>query len=207
MASKDPRPALDLRAERTRQLVLAAAQQLLLEEGWDAVTHVRLAAATGISRMTLYRHWPTRIAMMKEAMKDAVEGRHATVSGDVRTDLTTEMQLMRTEILAPPGARMLAMLLERAQLDPEVAGIRSGSVHKACSGLVRVLQAAVDANVFAADLDIDAAVTRLAGPCVHQLLANGKPLTASFVNDVVAMFLHRFEATSAAPARPCTPST
>src|SRR4051812_34044065 len=100
----------DPRAERTRRRAMAAAQELLIAEGWDSLTHVRLAAATGISRMTLYRHWPTRIEMLRDVMKDAAETRHAEDSGDAHRDLRLEMQLIRTELLTPPQVKMLAML-------------------------------------------------------------------------------------------------
>jgi hypothetical protein len=88
---------------------------------------------------------------------------------------------------------MLAMLLERAQLDPDVAAIRDESVPKACSGLVGVLEAGIRAGALPIDLGIGEALAQLVGPCVHRLLANGKPLTAPFVDEVVDFFLHRFE--------------
>lgn len=200
-AAPAPPAGLDPRAERTRQSAVAAAKQLLIDEGIDALTHARVASETGISRMTLYRHWPTRMAMLKDALSQAAEARHTTISGDLARDVTTEMQLIRQELLSPARGRLLAALVEQAQLDEEIAALRDESVAKACSGLATVLRAGVESGSLPAGLDVSAAVAWLVGPCVYQLLGNGTPLTAAFVDDVVETFLRRFKGFSPAADR------
>jgi len=49
---------MDPRVVRTRRDVLAAAREVLLEEGWEGVTVSRVADRSGYARTTLYRHWP-----------------------------------------------------------------------------------------------------------------------------------------------------
>ncbi|WP_372728535.1 TetR/AcrR family transcriptional regulator [Nocardioides sp.] len=46
-------------AEATEEVVLTAALDLLLVEGVAALTPQRLHQETGVSRSTIYRHWPT----------------------------------------------------------------------------------------------------------------------------------------------------
>jgi AcrR family transcriptional regulator len=171
---------------------MATAKRLLIDEGLDALTHARVAIETGVSRMTLYRHWPTRLAMLKDALSEAAEARHTNVSGDLRRDVRTEMQLIRQELLSPTRGRLLAALVERAQLDDGLAALRDESVAKACSGLETVLRAGLELGTLPADLDVGAATAWLVGPCVYQLLGNGKALTSSFVDEVVETFLCRF---------------
>jgi AcrR family transcriptional regulator len=46
--------------ERTRRHVLAVARELLPEVGPAGLTYSLLAERAGVTRQTLYRHWPAR---------------------------------------------------------------------------------------------------------------------------------------------------
>jgi AcrR family transcriptional regulator len=59
--------ALDPRVVRTRRDVLDATITELVEGGWDAVTHARVAARAGYAKATLYAHWPDRLALVSDA--------------------------------------------------------------------------------------------------------------------------------------------
>ncbi|MGW6930990.1 TetR/AcrR family transcriptional regulator [Lentzea sp. NPDC054927] len=58
----------DPRSLRSREAILNAARDLLLESGPSAVTHVQIAERAGIGRATVYRHWPQAEALLLEAM-------------------------------------------------------------------------------------------------------------------------------------------
>lgn len=69
---------LDPRLDATRTLATEAALKLLQEQGMLAVTHSAISNATGISRSTLYRHWPKL-----EDLRNATIARAATMPGTV----------------------------------------------------------------------------------------------------------------------------
>ena len=81
--------AVDPRIDATRNLSLEAALSLLQEKGVLAVTHAAISRETGISRSTLYRHWPLlqdlRNAAFARAAKAEVDPR--PVHGPLRDDL------------------------------------------------------------------------------------------------------------------------
>jgi AcrR family transcriptional regulator len=58
----------DPRFQRSRQAILSAARELLLEKGPAAVTHVQVAERAGVGRATVYRHWPRADQLLGEAM-------------------------------------------------------------------------------------------------------------------------------------------
>jgi AcrR family transcriptional regulator len=58
----------DPRFLRSRQAILHAARELLLERGPAAVTHVQVAERAGVGRATVYRHWPRAELLLVEAM-------------------------------------------------------------------------------------------------------------------------------------------
>src|SRR5262245_40978443 len=96
-AKKRVRP----QAERTRQVVLNAAFSLLEDEGLDALRHARLAEVSGVSRMTLYRHWPTPFDLWRDTLEQAAKVTHAEPTGEVVADLKREMQILRRQLLTP----------------------------------------------------------------------------------------------------------
>ncbi|MGW6442855.1 TetR/AcrR family transcriptional regulator [Lentzea sp. NPDC055074] len=58
----------DPRFQRSREAILNAARELLLESGPAAVTHVQVAERAGVGRATVYRHWPRPEPLLVEAM-------------------------------------------------------------------------------------------------------------------------------------------
>jgi AcrR family transcriptional regulator len=58
------------RVQRTRNRLLATARKLLSEAGPAGLTYSMLAERSGITRQTVYRHWPSRAALLVELMLD-----------------------------------------------------------------------------------------------------------------------------------------
>ncbi|GIF25346.1 AcrR family transcriptional regulator [Actinoplanes tereljensis] len=58
----------DPRFLRSREAILHAARELLLEKGPAAVTHVQVAERAAVGRATVYRHWPRAEVLLGEAM-------------------------------------------------------------------------------------------------------------------------------------------
>ena len=55
--------------QRTHGLMLDAARDLLNENGPAAVTHLRVAEASGVARATVYRHWPDRADILVDLLR------------------------------------------------------------------------------------------------------------------------------------------
>ncbi len=56
------------RVERTRQVVLAVARELLSERGPGDLTFSVLSRRSGVGRQTLYRHWPNRASLLVDVV-------------------------------------------------------------------------------------------------------------------------------------------
>src|SRR5580698_11636140 len=56
--------AANPRVRRTRDRILAAARELLAETGPAGLTYSLLAERAGVTRQTLYRHWPSRSGLL-----------------------------------------------------------------------------------------------------------------------------------------------
>ncbi len=93
----------DPRVTRTRNDVLGAAVRILVEHGWDEVTHARVAKEAGYSRATVYAHWPDRIDLLRDAFGRYGQMPHHEPTGDAVTDLRGEVEsFCRAMVRVPP---------------------------------------------------------------------------------------------------------
>lgn len=79
---------LDPRIVRTRELVLAATAELLVEQGFERVTIEAIAERTGIARSTIYRNWPSRAELFVEAFDRICTFTEVPDLGSIREELT-----------------------------------------------------------------------------------------------------------------------
>jgi len=176
------RPRDDVRHD-----VLTAAGRLLLKEGMAGFTIERVAALAGVSKVTIYKWWPSKGAL-------ALDGYSATVqaalefpdSGDVEADLTAQLRSFVRLLTGSPAGRLVAELIGQAQTDPDLAAAWSRIYSGPRRALaVDVLQRAKERGQVRADVDPQVVVDQLWGACYHRLLLPDQPLTEAFADALV----------------------
>jgi AcrR family transcriptional regulator len=105
-------PAPTLRSARAKDVV-AAARRILEDEGAEALTMRRLAAALGIRAPSLYKHFPTKraveAALIEQGLLEFGEVLHAAVSAGGRASSAQRLlDAYRTAALANPALYRLA---------------------------------------------------------------------------------------------------
>ncbi|HYY19680.1 MAG TPA: helix-turn-helix domain-containing protein, partial [Streptosporangiaceae bacterium] len=75
------------RSIRSHQAILAATTQLLAEVGYTALTIEGVATRARVGKATVYRWWPSKGALVMEAMGTALDMTRVTETGDLRHDL------------------------------------------------------------------------------------------------------------------------
>ena len=58
---------VDLRVRHSKEVVMATTYELLSEEGLAGVTVDAVARRSGVAKTTIYRHWPSREALLLDA--------------------------------------------------------------------------------------------------------------------------------------------
>lgn len=104
-------------------MVLTAALDLLLGEGAGALTAQRLHQATGVSRSTIYRHWPSPAGVL-EALIDVAPSPCVTPSGDLEADLHGEVDALCNRLRDKPVGAFLQALVAAASIDGAVVELR-----------------------------------------------------------------------------------
>jgi AcrR family transcriptional regulator len=178
----DPRP------HRTRNTALAAARRLLLEEGLEAVTHLRVATAAGLGRKTIYRHWPTKTELLRDSLSTR-EWAQVELSGDLPVDLARHLEQLRRALVEGPLARILAAILERAAVDPSFLPLHQALAAEGVRPLTKILRTGVRSGRLPPDLDLHLALGLLEGPLFYRVLVLGERPNSGLIPSLLAAFL------------------
>lgn len=181
----------DRRISRTREVVLGAAFELLVNEGHQAVTPLAISEKTGVARTTVYRHWPQQSDLLFDCMSFRTPALEVYDSGDIRADLVLQLTYLRDMLEDSPIAPILATLIERTEHDPEFADLHAEYERKGTERLVEVLKSAVDRGDLRADIDLDTASATLGGPLFYLRFNARTPITNVFIEETVDRFLTR----------------
>ena len=189
LPDKDDAGRTDPRVDRTRIAVLAAARAVLVGDGWDAVTHQRVAQESGISRATLYRHWPERSALLYEVLAAEEVTLHIVPTGDLRQDLVAHLEMFRTVLADEVLGRVVTALVDRAEWEPAVMQIKVAVAQHTLSYLRGLLECGIRSGELAPDLDVELATSQLLGPVAFRRLVSAERMHADFTRAVVDDFL------------------
>ena len=134
----------DPRIIATRNLALDAAQNILQKEGVLAVTHGAVSKATGISRSTLYRHWPRLEAMRNDAfLRVATSPNFAPMTdGPLRTDLAWMLGKLKTALNETPWGHIAPQVIAAAATDEQARAVIEGFMKDRFASLEDVFEAA-----------------------------------------------------------------
>ena len=182
--------AVDPRVTRTRHAVLAAAREVLLDEGWEGVTLGRVAERSGYARTTLYRHWPQRLDLLRDLIREEARLAHTTPMGDLRDDLVAELEAFRSAVTSTGLGRVMIAIGQQARDDAELADLNRSMRAEGARVLEAIVVDAVAAGDLPRGLRADAAVAQLVGPVLFRyLFEDHDALDREYVVSVVDWFL------------------
>ena len=189
MSSDDPATAPTVgrpRSERARLATLEAAADLLVEGGLTAATMEAIAARAGVSKVTIYKWWPSRGAVAVDAYFHRFDETYSYVdTGDVAADLTTQVRLLIHAFRGRAG-EIMAELIGRAQTDPALAEtLRTGWLVPRREAAAAVLERAVARGQLRPDTDIPTVMDELYAPLYWRLLMRHQPLDDALADELV----------------------
>lgn len=132
----------------TRQRVLTAGRDLLVTRGVRRVSMDEVAAAAGVTRTTVYRHFGDRESLVRAAFLQLAESLEAVVAdlgGETRPDVDAFLSRIGEVVLGLPTGLQAAMAeLEKAH--PEVHAEVRGRERRAIRALFDLLYSGAEAQ-------------------------------------------------------------
>jgi AcrR family transcriptional regulator len=184
--SVSPRPGRP-RSEKTRLAILESTADILLESGFAATTIESIAQRAGVSKVTIYKWWPSRGAVAIDAYFHRYRETIAfSDTGDVVTDLTAQILLMVKAFRGRAG-EVMAELLGHAQSDPALAEMwRERWLQPRRDATTVVLRRAIDRGQIRSDVSLAVLMDELYGPVYYRLVVRHEPLSDAFAQELVA---------------------
>jgi AcrR family transcriptional regulator len=159
------------RSARAHNNVLDAALRLFADRGIDATSMDAIAEASGVSKATIYKHWPDKDALCLEAMMHVL-GRDLPPpdfnSGDLRADLLSVLSHQPPEQHTELRARLMPQLMAYGVRNPPFGKAwRARVLEPPRVQLTRVLERAVATGRLPRTMEIDVAIALLFGPMMY----------------------------------------
>ena len=162
------------RSELAHLKVLEAAGRLFAEHGIDATSMDAIAEASGVSKATIYKHWPDKPALCLEVVSHL----HASepqpplqVTDDVRGDIVAFLDRTPTRPRSDVRSRMMPHVWAYAVRTPEFGEVwRRRFVDTSRESLVALLRRAVEEGRLDPTLDLELAAIGLIGPIIYRNL-------------------------------------
>ena len=180
------------RSESARLAILEATTRLFAERGYEQLSIEGIAQAAGVGKQTIYRWWPSKAAILGEALLEgSLPGAEVSVpmTDDLGADLRAWFSAMSVGLARPEGVALARALIEVTAADPELglvlnerlaAPIREWVAERVSRG-----RAAGDVR---ADVDAAAIADQFIAMASYSALI-GQPLSAERVEETVVRLL------------------
>jgi len=165
------------RNDAAQAAILDATFRLLSGPETEAVTVEAIAAEAGVGRQTIYRWWPSKGAVVADAL-----ARHARVvvperdTGSFTRDLTAFLTDSFAGLENEGLAGRLRQIVAEAQHDEHVARVLADFTVIRRAALRALLERGRTAGELAADADLDMLVDMAYGVLYYRLLVGHAPL-------------------------------
>ena len=158
--------------------MLQVARELLLELGPAATTYTAITARSGITRQTLYRHWPTRQDLLVDIVHFEPYAAFSTPGEDPEHIVIKFLHSLRARMNdRATGAALMSLAAQAHRCDASAAALTAIVV-----GRRRAL------NILLADTGrqvSDQDFARLCGPVLYQRFLTQIPVTDSLIKNSV----------------------
>ena len=119
----------DKRVERSKAAVLAETYKQLTQSGISGVSIDEVSRVSGVSKTTIYRHWPSRSALLIDACSRLGNAHQAPDTGTLRGDVHALAANLAEQLQTAAWASVYPSIIDAAERDPEIATMQS-KLHK-----------------------------------------------------------------------------
>jgi AcrR family transcriptional regulator len=175
------------RDESARRRVLESARDLVCQVGPRAVTVDEIAAGAGVGKQTIYRWWPSKSAVIMDALVDLTDPVPDRLPEDTYDSIRVQMRRVAAMFSSRNG-QLIRELVADAQGDPVLAeDFRTRFfAHRRARGAA-TLSKGIESGELRAGLDIDDALDLLYGPLWLRLLIGHRPTSPAAADRMLAL--------------------
>jgi AcrR family transcriptional regulator len=172
------------RSEESKAAILDTTWKLLKTTTVRDLSIEAIARESGVGKTTIYRWWPSKVAVVMDAFAQNVlsvtpfpEGLSATEA--IRKQISSLVRAFSGEY-----GRIVAQILAEGQADPDaLANYRDRFIYPRRAAVKAIIQQGMDSGEFDPNLDPELAIDILYGPIYFRLLVGHFPLDQHFADE------------------------
>ncbi|AIQ73480.1 MULTISPECIES: TetR/AcrR family transcriptional regulator [Paenibacillus] len=182
MESKRGRP----RNVETEKSILTASYDLLLENGFGAVTVEKIADRAKVSKATIYKWWPNKAAVVMDGfLSSAADRLPVPDTGSVFDDILMHATNLSRFLISREG-KIITEIIGEGQMDSGLAEAYRTRYFQPRRLEARLLmERGVQRGELKDNLDIEVITDLIYGPIFYRLLVTGQPIDDAYVQQLV----------------------
>jgi AcrR family transcriptional regulator len=175
------------RDEVARRRVLDSARDLVCQLGPRAVTIDQIAAEAGVGKQTIYRWWPSKSAVIMDALIELTDPEPAELPDSVQEAIRVQMRRV-ARMFASRQGQLIRELVADAQGDPALADDfrRRFFAHRRARGAA-VIARGISSGELRPDLNIEDALDLIYGPLWLRLLIGHRSMSPASVDRLLTL--------------------
>ncbi len=173
------------RDPQIQRAILKAAADLVLEIGFKVMSIDAVAVRAGVGRMTIYRRWPNKAAIVMDAFVARVDpGTLFIPAKNYLDSIRLQMRSMAKAFRGRDGSLIRALLAE-AQFDPELAtALRERWTMPRRRMAISYFEEGMRKGILRPGLDPDAIIDVLYAPIYYRLQMGTGPLSDAYIDEI-----------------------
>jgi len=180
------------RPRRSQDVVLEATLDVIAEQGVMGISVDTVAARSGVSKATIYRHWGSRARLIHAAISSLQPPSVEPDTGSLRDDLVVLLTSLVDYFDSPTVARVFPSFLDAAVRDPELAELRQETLRMGRASFERVVRRGIARHELPDDVDVHLVVDLARAPIIYRRVVAQVPVPAHDVAPVVDAVLAAF---------------
>jgi AcrR family transcriptional regulator len=190
---KTARKDTDDRVQRSKEAVLAATHELLSKSGLAGVSVDAVSERSGVAKTTIYRHWPSRSALLLEACSQLSARPQPPDTGSVKSDLETLAGYIAARLRTANWARVLPSIIDAAERDPKLAALQARLHGEMRAAFRTIVERAQTKGELPANTDPAEVIASVLGPLYYRRWFSRETLDERFVKNVVKRAIESVE--------------
>ncbi|MFF3499711.1 TetR/AcrR family transcriptional regulator [Streptomyces sp. NPDC003247] len=182
------------RSEAARVAVLRAADDLLMDVGFHAMTVSAIAERAGVAKQTIYRWWRSKVAILLDVLEEDLHDRASwpELPESAQAALEQHVTHLSRVFTQSPTGHVLFVLIGHALHDTTTATVLRDQVltrqRQYDRSRARQALAPLSGREVSRD-EADQLLDLLIGPAFHRAFTTGQPLDPRFVERLTATVL------------------
>ena len=184
------------RSVRAHREVLDAAANLFAERGIDATSMDAIASASGVSKATIYKHWPDKDQLALEVMlyiHGLDEDQPIFDSGDACADLIAQLSYHPGEDNHEMKSRLMPHLMAYSMRNQQFGQAwRERVIERQRFALKGILERGIKQRQLVKNLDFDLSIALLVGPMLYWRIFVDRNKAGKLPPDYAEQVVHAF---------------